>query len=160
MRFIFDDDWNDAQSWSRFSCLAMSFSSNWGPWFFRKYTRVLKSKYDEEYSTVDNREKIEKKYYSGEILFCGVLRRYVSQNIDSITGTQRLNRSWIIERLDRKLISRWLTSHRRFVGSCFKMVPSQWKFVTKRWRKYGANQSKCRVSLPACCSFSDFLVVL
>ena len=25
------------------------------------------------------------KYYSGEILFCGVLRRYVSQNIASIT---------------------------------------------------------------------------
>ena len=32
------------------------------------------------------------KYYSGEILFCGVLRRYVSQNIVSITGNLRLNR--------------------------------------------------------------------
>ena len=33
-----------------------------------------------------------RKYYSGEILFCGVLRRYVSQNIVAITGTLRLNR--------------------------------------------------------------------
>ena len=32
------------------------------------------------------------KYYSGEILFCGVLRRYVSQNIVAITGNLRLNR--------------------------------------------------------------------
>ena len=32
--------------------------------------------------------------------------------------------------------------------------------MTKQWRKCGANQSKCRVSLPACRSFSDFLVVL
>ena len=28
--------------------------------------------------------------------------------------------------------------------------------MTKRWRKCGANQSKCRVSLPACCSFFGF----
>ena len=28
--------------------------------------------------------------------------------------------------------------------------------MTKRWRKCGANQSKCRVSLPACCSFLEF----
>ena len=34
-----------------------------------------------------------KKYYSGEILLCGVLRRYVSQNIVAITfGNLRLNR--------------------------------------------------------------------
>ena len=32
--------------------------------------------------------------------------------------------------------------------------------MTKQWRKCGANQSKCTVSLPACCSFSNFLVVL
>ena len=32
-----------------------------------------------------------RKYYSGEILFCGVLRRYVSQNIVAVTGTLRLN---------------------------------------------------------------------
>ena len=32
------------------------------------------------------------KYYSGEIPFCGVLRRYVSQNIVAITGNLRLNR--------------------------------------------------------------------
>ena len=32
------------------------------------------------------------KYYSGEILFCGVLRRYVSQNIVAITGNLRSNR--------------------------------------------------------------------
>ena len=62
-----------------------------------------------------------KKYYSLEILFCAVLKRYVSQNIDAITGTLRLNRSGIIERLDRKLISRGLISSRRLVGSCFKM---------------------------------------
>ena len=33
-----------------------------------------------------------RKYYSGEILFCGVLRRYVSQNIVAVTGTLRLNK--------------------------------------------------------------------
>ena len=34
-----------------------------------------------------------RKYYSGEILLCGVLRRYVSLNIVAITfGNQRLNR--------------------------------------------------------------------
>ena len=33
-----------------------------------------------------------RKYYSGEIRFCGVLRRDVSQNIVAITGTLRLNR--------------------------------------------------------------------
>ena len=33
-----------------------------------------------------------RKYYSGEILFSGVLRRYVSQNIFTITGTLWLNR--------------------------------------------------------------------
>ena len=32
------------------------------------------------------------KYYSQEILFCGVLRHYVSQNNDVLTGTLRLNR--------------------------------------------------------------------
>ena len=30
--------------------------------------------------------------------------------------------------------------------------------MTKRWRKCDANQSKRRVSLPVCCSFSEFLV--
>ena len=33
-----------------------------------------------------------RKYYSGEILFSGVLRRYVSQNIVTITGSLWLNR--------------------------------------------------------------------
>ena len=33
-----------------------------------------------------------RKYYSWEILFCGVLRRYVSQNIGAVTGNLRLNR--------------------------------------------------------------------
>ena len=33
-----------------------------------------------------------RKDYSGEILFSGVLRRYVSQNIVTITGTLWLNR--------------------------------------------------------------------
>ena len=30
--------------------------------------------------------------------------------------------SWIIERLDRKLMSRGLISNRRLAGSCFKMA--------------------------------------
>ena len=33
-----------------------------------------------------------KKYHSGEILFCGVLRRYVSKNNVAITGTLGLNK--------------------------------------------------------------------
>ena len=34
-----------------------------------------------------------RKYYSGEMLFCGVLRCYISQNIVTITfGNLRLNR--------------------------------------------------------------------
>ena len=32
------------------------------------------------------------------------------------------NKSWIIERLDRKLMSRGLISNRRLAGSCFKMA--------------------------------------
>ena len=47
-----------------------NFSPNWGPWFSCNYTCVLKSK------------------YSGS---CFVVHRYVSQNIDAITGTLRLN---------------------------------------------------------------------
>ena len=37
-----------------------------------------------------------RKYYSGEILFCAVLRHYVSQNIVTITGNLRLNRFSLI----------------------------------------------------------------
>ena len=33
-----------------------------------------------------------RKYYREENRFCGVLRRYVSQNIVAIIGTLRLNR--------------------------------------------------------------------
>ena len=33
-----------------------------------------------------------------------------------------LDKSWIIERLDRKLMSRGLISYRRLVGSCSKMA--------------------------------------
>ena len=33
-----------------------------------------------------------RKYYSEEIIFYGVLRRYISQNIVAITGNLRLNR--------------------------------------------------------------------
>ena len=33
-----------------------------------------------------------RKYYRGEILFCSVLWRYVSQNIVAIPGNLRLNR--------------------------------------------------------------------
>ena len=33
-----------------------------------------------------------RKYYIGEILFCGVWRRYVSQNIVAITGNLLLNK--------------------------------------------------------------------
>ena len=50
----------------------------------------LKSKYPEEYSTVD---KVRcENIRAEEILFRGVLRHYVSQNIDVITVTLRLNR--------------------------------------------------------------------
>ena len=38
-----------------------------------------------------------RKYWSGEILFCGVLKRYVSQNMFAITGTLRLNRFTLLE---------------------------------------------------------------
>ena len=37
--------------------------------------------------------------YSGETPFFGALRRYVSQNIDAITGTLRLNRLGIADSL-------------------------------------------------------------
>ena len=50
---------------------------------------------------------------------------------------------WIIERLDRKLISSGLISNRRLVGSCFKMaLNGSWKLVTKRWRKCFAQSSR------------------
>ena len=38
------------------------------------------------------KKEISRKSYSGEILFCGVLRRYVSQNIVAVTANLRLNR--------------------------------------------------------------------
>ena len=83
MWLIFRDDWGNARSWSRSGFLAMIwFSPNQGPWFSRIHTCVL---YPEEYSTVDNvgRENI----IAEEILFRGVLRHYVSQNIDAITDS-------------------------------------------------------------------------
>ena len=77
--FIFRDDWNDLPSWPRFGVLAMiKLSPNQGPWFSCIRMHVLGSKYYKEDST--------------EILFRGVLRRYLSQNIDAITGTLWLNR--------------------------------------------------------------------
>ena len=58
-------------------------------------------------------------------------------------------------------MGRFLLNDRLFRAPRWRwMVPSEWKFVTKRWRKCGAKQSKCRVCLPACCSFSEFLVLL
>ena len=51
-------------------------------------------------------------------------------------------RSWIIERLDRKLMSRGLISYRRLVGSCSKMaldgsiiVEICDETMAKMWRK-------------------------
>ena len=43
------------------------------------------------YKKVNNPSRM-RKYYSGGILYCGVLRHYVSQNIVTITGSLRLNR--------------------------------------------------------------------
>ena len=50
--------------------------------------------------------------------------------------------SWIIERLDRKLMSRGLISNRRLAGSCFKMALTGSIIVeicdetmAKMWRK-------------------------
>ena len=60
-------------------------------------------------------------------------------------------------------MSRGLISYRRLVGSCSKMALDGSIIVEicdETIAKSGANRSKCRVSLPACCSFSDFLVVL
>ena len=42
------------------------------------------------------KKEISRKSYSGEILFCGVLRRYVSQNIVAVTGNLRLNRFTLV----------------------------------------------------------------
>ena len=63
----------------------VTFSESLGPWFSCIHTCVLKSEYPEEYSTVDNvgRENI----IAEEILFRGVLRHYVSQNIDALTDS-------------------------------------------------------------------------
>ena len=54
----------------------------------------------------------------------------------------RLMISWIIERLDRKLMSRGLISYRRLVGSCSKMaldgsiiVEICDETMAKMWRK-------------------------
>ena len=60
-------------------------------------------------------------------------------------------------------MSRGLISNRRLAGSCIKLALTGSIIVEicdKRWRKCGANQSKCRVCLPSCCSFSEFLVLL
>ena len=93
--FIFGDDLSDKPSWSRLGFLVMmQFSPNQGPWVSCIHTRVLKSKYPEELSTVDN--VVRENIIAGEILFRGVLRQYVSQNIAAITGTLRLNNSIVV----------------------------------------------------------------
>ena len=53
------------------------------------YTRVLKSKYPDEYSIVD-KVGCEKNIIAEEP--CFVVYCYVSQNTGAITGTLRLNR--------------------------------------------------------------------
>ena len=58
-----------------------------------------------------------RKYWSGEILFCGVLKRYVSQNIVAITGTLRLNRFTLLESM--YLIDRFSQLSRREVALHF-----------------------------------------
>ena len=79
MWFIFRDNWSYLPSWTCFGFLAMmKFSPNQGPWFSCLHIRVLKSKYSGEYLT--------------KIQFRGVLRRYLSQNIDTITGILWWNR--------------------------------------------------------------------
>ena len=79
MWFIFRDNWSDPPSWTCFGFLAMmKFSPNQGPWFLCMHICVLKSKYPGEYLT--------------KIQFHGMLRRYLSQNIDAITGTLWSNR--------------------------------------------------------------------
>ena len=47
-----------------------------------------------------------RKYYSGEILVCGVLGRYVSKIIVEITGTLRLNRCTLFMYLQRNSLFR------------------------------------------------------
>ena len=71
---------------------------------------------------------------------------------------------WIIERLDRKLMSRGLISYRRLVVSCSKMaldgsiiVEICYETMAKMWRK---PVEIYRVCLPACCAFWEFLVLL
>ena len=74
---------------------------------------------------------------------------------------QILHRAWLIQRLDTKLKSRGLISYRRLVVSCTKMALHGSIIVEicdETKAKCDANQSKCRVSLPVCCSFSEFLV--
>ena len=93
--FIFGDDLSYEPSWSRFGFLAMmQFSLSQGPWFSCIHTRVLKSKYPEEYSTADN--VVRENIIAGEILFRGVLRQSVSHNIAAITGNLRLNSSIVV----------------------------------------------------------------
>ena len=58
-------------------------------------------------------------------------------------------------------MSRGLISYRRLVGSCSKMALDGSIIVEicdETMAKMWPNQSKCRVSLPACCSFSYFLI--
>ena len=77
MRLIFGCDWNEAYKLITFFAVWQwcNFPRFRSPCFSCNYARELKSK-----------------CYSEEILFCGVLRRDVSQNIVAITGTLRLNR--------------------------------------------------------------------
>ena len=95
MWFIFGDDLSDKPSWSRFGFLAMmQFSPNQDHWVSCIHTLVLKSKYPEELSTIDN--VVRENIIAGEILFRVVLRQYVSQNIAAITGTLQLNNSIVV----------------------------------------------------------------
>ena len=51
-------------------------SPNWGPWLSCNYTCVLKSKYSEEFSTLDKVGCDLRKYYGRKILFCGASLRF------------------------------------------------------------------------------------
>ena len=61
-----------------------------------------------------------RKYYSREILFCGVLRRYVSQNIVAVTGNLRLIRFTLFYVFNRDI--KYPLSRNFYVRTCVKFT--------------------------------------
>ena len=116
-----------------------------------------------------------RKYYTGEILFCGVLRRYVSQNIVAVTGNLRLNRctlfnvfNWWIFAVEVVLhfINTWDIKHKNkqifyflYLFSECNLIVNSWNEITWKAKKHLCWARLSSVHIYACvfCYFKSIV---